>query len=992
MLVFVLHAWAQDRTVSGKVTDADTGESLPGVNVLLKGTGTGITTDLDGNYKISVPSDGGVLVFTFIGMETQEVEIGSRSVINVEMATDIAELSEVVVVGYGAQNAKLSTQSVSKVDSKAFENMPILSAQEALQGQAAGVQMTASSGVAGGQQNIRIRGVSSINAGGQPLFVVDGVPMNDGNGIAYGQAQGGATLNPLQELNPNEIESINILKDASATAIYGSRGSNGVIVINTKKGKAGKTKVNLDLYTGVQDINNRRPTMTADQHRGYIADLFGVSQQDVIDAGLATDGSFDWPDAVIQQGSVSNANLSVSGGDEKTQYFFSGTYFQQDAYAIGNEIERLNTRMNILHNITDKLRVGTNIGIAKVNNDRIGADNNTFAPLTSSYLQLPWVEPRTDNGAYVNTGFIANVLAIEELNTNRVVNRRLTGNAFFEYDIIPGLSLKTDFGTDQFQLEENRRDVDIVSPGGYGYYGITQDNKWLNTTTLNFNKTFGENYISAIGGYSYEEANYAQIQVEGSGFLSDDLPNVASAATPTFTSNEKSGWRLNSLFSRVSYRWNDKLLAEGSIRRDGSSRFGAGNRFGIFWAGSLGYVLSEEAFIQDISAISFLKLKASYGTTGNDQIGNFPSLGLYGAGNDYNGVPGIVPTQAANPQLSWEETTQLDITMNLGLFNDRITLEASYYDKLTDGLLLNVPVPYTTGFVSITQNAGEMKNSGFDVLLNTKNFDGDFKWETSFNIGFLNNEITSLPGASVDDEGREFVIGSASQRAIVGHSVNTFYLIRYSGINPETGDAEWLTKDGEVTSTPTAADRVIVGSAIPDFTGGLTNTFSYKGVSLSGQFTFVSGNSVMYDDLRFTDNPNNWGFFNLNPRLLDYWQNPGDDAYAPALTSPTFGTFGQRSTLQLRDASYLRLRNVTLSYTIPKSAVERIGLRSARVYGQAQNLLTLTAANKGEALGGVEKELEPEINGGGGTNLGAGESFFTLPQAKSFTVGVSLGF
>ncbi|WP_375581049.1 SusC/RagA family TonB-linked outer membrane protein [Marivirga tractuosa] len=815
--------------------------------------------------------------------------------------------------------------------------------------------------------------------------------MNDANdpNNPYSTAQGAVALNPLQELNPNEIESITVLKDASATAIYGSRGSNGVIVITTKKGKAGKTRVNFDFYTGVQDINNRRPTMTADQHRQYIADIVSAQNgidytvQDVIDDGLATEGSFDWPDAVIQQGSVSNANFSISGGDEKTQYFLSGTRFTQDAYAIGNEIERLNTRLNILHNITDKLRVGTNIGIAKVENDRIGADNNTFAPLTSSYLQLPWVLPYDENGAYTNTGFVANVLAIEDLDKNLNVNRRLTGNAYFEYDIVPGLTFKTDFGTDQIQVEENARSVEIVSPGGTAFYQITQDNKWLNTTTLNLDKTFSNHYVNVIGGYSYEQSNFSNIAVAGSGFLSDDLPNTASASTPTITNNNASGWRLNSLFGRASYRYATKYLAEFSLRRDGSSRFGEGNKFGVFYAGSLGYILSEEAFLKDIDAISFLKLSTSYGTTGNDQIGNFPSLGLYQAGNDYNNVPGIVPFQASNPQLSWEETAQLDITMNLGLFNDRITLETSFYDKTTNGLLLNVPVPYTTGFVSITQNAGEMKNTGLDILLNTKNLDGDFKWETSFNLGLLNNEVTALPGATEDADGRQFVAGTASQRAIVGHSVNTFYLIRYSGVNPETGDAEWLTKDGEITTSPTAADRVIVGSAIPDLTGGLTNTFSYKGIALSAQLTFVQGNSVMYDDLRFTDNPNNAGGFNLNPRLLDYWEQAGDQSYSPSLTSPTFGTFGQRSTLQLRDASYLRLRNVSLSYALPKSVIERLGLRSARIYGQAQNLVTFTQ---------VEDELEPEINGLGGNNLGAGESFFTLPQAKSFTAGISLGF
>jgi TonB-linked SusC/RagA family outer membrane protein len=982
MSSLISEAWAQ-RTVSGQVTSGKSGEGLPGVTVRAKGTSTGVTTDFDGNYKIQVPEGANTLVFSFIGFTAQEVEIGNRSVIDVQLQEDVKQLEEVVVVGYGTQSRRFSTQSVSSVGAESFDKMPIVSAQEALQGQAAGVQLVGTSGVAGAQQNVRVRGVASIGAGGSPLYVVDGVPMNDASGIdgGYSNSSGAVALNPLMELNPNEIKSISVLKDASAVAIYGSRGANGVILIETKKGTAGQSRINVDYYKGIQQPTAVRPYMSLDQYNQYQSARQGVPVADLPQTG------FDWPDAIIGQGGMESLNLSASGGSESTQYFLSGTYLSQNTYALGNELEKLNGRLNVTHHFSDRAKVGANIGLASTNNDRISSDNSTFAPLTSSYLHVPYNVPFDESGNYTRLGFIPNILAIENLATSEFITRRTTGNIYFDLEIVKNLTFRTDFGTDQVQTEETFRYPDIVRPGGSGYKRVIQDLKWVNTNTLNYENNFGEDhYVGALLGQSYEESNFNSITVAGSGFVSDRLPNVGSAATPTTTSATGEGWKLNSLFSRVNYRFRDKYLVEGSLRRDGSSRFGVDNRYGTFWAVSGGWILSEESFLQDVGILDLLKLNVSYGTAGNDRIDNFASLGLYAGGSlgDYAGQPGLYPDQAANPLLGWEESAQFDITLNTAILNNRIQLEASLWDKETYGLLMEVPVPFTTGFDDLYQNAGVMRNTGLDLLLNTVNIETaqGFRWNTSLNLGFLKNEVLSLPGASEDDEGRRFVAGSASQRAIEGHSVNTFYLIRYKGVNPETGDAEWLTKDGEVTTAPTGDDRVIVGSAIPKVTGGFTNTFSYKGFDLSAFFTFVSGNHIMFDDLRFMYNMNSG--FNIDPKLLDYWEQPGDNSFAPAFASPTRGTFAQRSTQQLMRGDYIRLRNLSLTYNLPKNLLDKTGfIRTARVYTMAQNWFTFT---------GLEAGLEPEISGGGSNNQRQGESFFTPPQAKTFTVGVSVGF
>lgn len=981
-LVFVV-GYSQ-RNITGKVTDP-AGEPLIGANIVAKeNPATGVVTDLDGSFSINVGTGVSALVVSYTGYTTKEVVLTSDNNYTISLATGQV-LDELVVVGYGTKSARYNTQSVAVLSETSIKNKPVLSPQELLQGQAAGVQMVNSSGVLGAQANVRIRGAASITGGGQPLFVVDGVPMNDD--VRSTTQGGGSGLNPLMNINPSDIESMTVLKDAAAVSIYGSRGSNGVVVIKTKKGGKGeKTNINLDYYTGWSEPTNVVQMLNTTQFTDF--NTAWRSQRNLAAQTLPTD-YFDWPTAVLQTGRSNNINLSASGGTDKTSYYIGGSYLQESGFTIGNESQRLSGRVNLNHVANDWLSFGTNLSFSNVNMDRIGTENNTFAPLTSAYLQLPYVLPRDAAGNLRNTGFIQNVLAIEELNTNYFGTRRTTGNIYADFTLLPGLVFRTDWGLDEIANTEKRRNVNLITPGGSAARDINNDYKWLSTNTLQYDKDFGANHrISLLGGYSYETSRFLGVYVSGNGFASDGLPNVNSASTPTLTDEQVSEWALESQFARASTNLSGKYLAEATIRRDGSSRFGANNRYGIFWAVSGGWLISEENFLKNNSVINFLKLTASYGTAGNDRIGNFSSLALFGGGtlSDYAGSAGLRPIQTPNPDLTWESTAQLDLGISTKLFNERVSLDVSWYDKRTSGILLNVPLPYTTGFASYSRNVGEMQNTGVDVDFKTDIIqNSNLNWNVGINFGYLKNKVLELPNAAVDADGNPFVQGSAVQRAVVGRSLNEFYLVKHNGVNPQTGDFEWLDKSGNPTTTYSANNRVFAGSAIPSLVGGFSTSLDYKGFDLSALFNFTYGNKVYISGLTFMENLNPAAGFNKSTSVLDYWKESGDVAFAPKLSSTTAPLFNQASTNFLQNGSFLRLRNLTLGYNVPTSVFNGQNvIQGARFYVLGQNLWLLKDKNF--------RGPDPEVSANGASNLIQGESFFALPQARILTCGVNLKF
>ncbi|WP_424961976.1 SusC/RagA family TonB-linked outer membrane protein [Ekhidna sp.] len=979
-----LHA---QRSVSGRVTD-DVGEGLPGVNVVIKGTTTGTTTDIDGNYNLQV-NDGDVLVFSFVGFESQEINSGTRSVIDVTMG-GVTELQEVIVQAYGSSTERLNTQQIEVVGKEDFENFPVVSPQNMLQGQAAGVQINSTSGLIGSSQVARIRGVTTFgaNTGSSPLYVIDGVPLNDGSGQnsanQMSTSSGATSLDPLMNLNPNEIESMTVLKDAAATALYGSRGANGVILITTKKGKNGTSNLNFDWFTGWME-----PTVEKD--------VLNFEQWKELRTRLGTDPSTfpeegtDWSDLVRQTGRTNSYSISSSGGNERSTYYIGGTYFNSSSYVIGNEIEKFNGRINLEHEATDFLKIGTNIAVSHLVNDRISAENSTGSPWTVQYLNTPNQPAFDADGNPIPAGF-NNPILLDQERRFELTSRRITGNVFAEAELFEGFTARTDWGLDWLETDQEFRDNEILTPGGFGSKDIRKDNKWLTTNSLSYTKSFSDHTITVFAAQSFETSYRKDTYAESTTYISDELPNTASGAQKTDAFNTGSEWALLSYIGRINYNFAERYIIEGSYRRDGSSRFGADKRYGNFGAVSATWLISQESFFPQNDIVNFLKLTTSYGSSGNDRILNFAAQGLYGAAN-YNGQSGLYLVQPANPELTWETTKQFDVGINAQFFRSRMSLDVSYWIKDTEGILLDVPIPSSTGVPgpSRIENIGEMQNKGIDLTLNGDILDmpNGFRWNSSLNVGFLKNEVTSLPeSVPVDEQGVPYVgqAGFSDVRAILGRSAQEYYLIEYLGINSETGDAEWVDADGNPTTVYTDAVRRYNGSALPDFTGGWSNNFSYKGISLRVFFNFVSGGQVYLAENEFSENILGSGVFNNTTRSLDMWTPDNTDAVAPALTSSTLGTWDNESTRHLFDASYIRLKNVTLAYNLPQSLLAPTGVvKSARVYVMGQNLATF-------ASDVFDNGSDPEVNSNGrDPGTAQGESFYASPQPRTITVGVSIG-
>ncbi|TMM53149.1 TonB-dependent receptor [Maribacter algarum] len=996
MLCLLGISWtqAQEKSITGNITDQDD-VHLPGVNILVKGTTTGTQSDFDGNYAIQA-SMGDVLVFSYLGQATTERRITESNTINVQMQEDAEALEEVVVVGYGNQLEKKIIQNVALIKEEAIENLQVVSADQLLQGQSAGTQIVNASGVLGSAAVIRVRGVNSINSGSQPLIVIDGVPITDTAGNTLNRG-GNTGINPLSYVNPNDIASLTVLKDAGATSIYGSRGANGVILITTKKGKKNsKTTLTLDVNTQFSQSTDVPDILTADEFRQFKSEVATIqngtpTSPEDLNLGAIGSGGTDWLAGVQRTGISQNYNMGIRGGGEKTTFFFGLDYQDTEGFIIGNDQQRAGARINIDTEVNDWLKAGMNLGITNNRLNRVSVENSINAPFTTAFLQSPVVAAFDDEGNFAQSGsFIPNIFARVALNTDELKTFRVIGNAFTEITPFEGLTWRSEFGTDRLDLEETLRNAEFNTPGGSAQQVSVREERWLTNQTLNYTASFNENHnLTILAGLNYEETLRTRLNVTSTGFLTDDLRNLGSGATPTVLNGDRFPSRLFGLFSRLSYDYKGKYLVEGSIRRDGSSRFGANNRFGYFWSAAAGWILSEEPFIQDLNFFDYLSIRGSIGTVGNDRLGTFPSLGLFSAGGlgDYNGESGVIPNQPENPDLKWEESKTIDIGLKSSFLKGRVNFNVSYFKKNTTDLLLNQILPPQTGFTSISRNIGEMENSGFEFELSTVNVRTEnFTWRTNFNLTTIDNQVIQLnEDAATDAEGRRIIDGPI-QRAIEGESLNNFFLIRYVGVNPQTGDAEWLDVDGNITTDPGTGDRVVVGSPLPEFSGGMTNTFKYKNFDLSVLMNYSYGNDIVLDGLRFADgNDAIGGIVNIRRQNLNYWRQAGDNAFLPSPSSPTFNLFNQRSSQQLLDGSYLRLKNITLGYNLPERALDRLGnfVSNVRFYATATNLFTI----KGDELDGIDPEVTDDID-----PLFQGETFFTAPQSQAYSLGVRLTF
>jgi TonB-linked SusC/RagA family outer membrane protein len=979
LMLAQLSVLAQERTVSGKVTSADDGSTLPGVNVVLKGTRTGVVTDMNGDFRISVPSNGGTLVFSFIGYTTNEIEIGTKSVIDVQLASDVTQLSEVVVTGYGTTLKKEFSGVTSTVNASNIEKLPILSANQALQGQAAGVFVTANSGAPGGGISVRVRGQTSINASNDPLYVVDGVPVIAGDLAQSGF--GGQGQNALAGLNPNDIQSIEVLKDAASAAIYGSRAANGVVLITTKRGKSGDSKINFSAWTGWAN-----PTKTVEMLNAQ--EWIDVANEARVNSGLAprTNAQWgwngttdtDWVDEVFQTARTTEYQLNMSGGDSKTRYYLSGSYRDEDGAIIASSYKRGTMRLNLDHQASKLFSFGTSLSLSSDLNQRINNDNNIYGIYSASIL-TPSYKPVTDeNGNYVDALPSFNTNAVRDAYAPRYDNKtnKFIGNLYMNFNILEGLDFRTDFSYDWNAITEDHYEPVTTPqgrPSGAGNFNYRNVGTWIIEPTLRYSKKFADVHsVNAVAGMTFQSRSQFDNSVNGVGFARETLTYLNSAATISGGGSFRTDYKFSSVFGRLNYSFNEKYLASFTVRQDGSSRFGENNKFATFWAVSGGWNFSDESFMDGVEWLDLGKLRVSYGTTGNDGVGNFPWQAAWSGAGNYLDLPAFVPTQIANPDLKWETTATLDFGIELALFGNRLNVNAGYFDRKTTDLLYTVPLPLTTGFASVFKNVGEMSNKGVEldlsgVVLNTSGF----KWDITVNGTFMKNEVVKL----IDD--KPILQGFASA-ILVGEPLGTFWGLNFLGVDPATGSSifEDVNGDGLIT---TALDSKVIGDAQPDFIGGFTNRFSYKGFSLDVFFQFVQGMQIFNNTQQFTLNPGNG--FGMSTEMKRRWRQPGDITDIPkAVTSP--GLNASDNSRYISDGDYLRLKNISLAYDFPSQMLSKVKLRSARLFVTGQNLLTFTRY----------AGADPEISVFANTSTAAGTDFLTQPQNKMYTIGVNLGF
>lgn len=960
LLLVLWHAYAlaQSIPVTGKVTSATDKMPIPGVTVQVKGTSQGTITDINGVFKIETDAKS-TLVFSFVGMQTQEIAVGNRKVINLELEEAKIDLGEVVVVGYSTTSKKLISGSVGVVNQEELKNVPLRTIDGVLQGKAAGVSVSQNSGTPGGQNSIKLRGGSSINASNQPLIVIDGVPVITGS---FGQiGYSGQEIDALSDLSPNDIESFTILKDASATAIYGARAANGVILITTKKGSNQKTSVSLNSSYGLQMLPKERmlDLMNAQEWNEYK----GTNVQ-----GIET----DWMKEILQIAPTSNTELSVSSGNEKTRLFISGNYYNQDGTVKGTSFDRYNARVNVDHKLTEDLSIGANIAMSSTLNHRVEGDQTLFGPLPNA-LSIPAIYPvYNPDGTYNEDGPYANPVAIYNETVNYAKSSRYTSNLNLDYNLFNNLKFNSKIGYDSYSLREHGYDPITVRQGakynGLGIEGTSNVNNLVNSNVLQYATTFSKVHnLDVLGGYSFEKYARTNTYIEAIDFPNENLQFITSAGTIRAASASSLERSMNSFFGQIKYNYNYKYIFTLTSRRDGSSKFGANNRYGNFSAVSFAWRVAEEAFMKKFSNVSELKVRLSAGTVGNDEIGDFRSYGLFKGGYNYGGGSGVAPTQLPNPDLKWESTMQTGMGIDLGLFDNRITINADVYYNRTSDLLLDRPLPPSTGFSIITSNIGELENKGIELVVNTENLKSDFIWNTSFNFAANRNKILKLyDGQPIDDQGR------GGNRVQEGEPIGIFYGYRCLGVDPTTGDLVYddIDKNGEITSD----DRTKIGDPNPDFTIGLTNTFSYKSFDFSVFLHGVYGNDVFNGTRIYLESGS--GEDNQTTTMLRRWKKPGDITDVPRV-GDTY-----KSSRFIENGSFMRIKNVTLGYNLPKSIAQIIYLKSMRVYLSGQNLFTFTSYSG----------MDPEVNYYSSDNVVMGTDFFTYPQSRTILFGLNLGF
>ncbi|SDG24639.1 TonB-dependent receptor [Chitinophaga filiformis] len=995
-----------DTSIQGKVVNSK-GEPQPGATVLIKGTKRGTTANENGVFTLRNVPDNAVLLISALGLKAREIPVtGVSGPLTVTLESGTEALSEVVVVGYGQVKKSDLTGAVATVPVGEIKKVAVTSLDQAIQGRVAGVQVTQNSGAPGGSTTIRIRGGNSIQGDNEPLYVIDGVPFKNGG------AESGSSFNVLSTLNPGDIESMTILKDASSTAIYGSRGSNGVVIITTKRGKAGRTIVSFDTYYGTQDVRRKYPVLNAKEYAAFVNEantndgLPAVYTPQQVEAfGEGT----DWQDEIFRTAPIANYQLSMSGGDEKTQFAVSAGYFTQKGVVENSDFNRYSFRVNLDRKINNKIKVGNSLTINRTatNQSRTDGSLGSAGLVTMAALQFPpLLKARNADGTYLITdpalNFTAdNPVALAFDSKNKNTAYRFFGNIFGEYQIIEGLTLKVLVGIDGILQKQDSylpRSVSSgLAQGGVASIYNEQSVTWLNENLLTYSRTFNKVHsFSALVGYTQQENRTENSNASSRSFVNDILGtgNLGTGAVATIPGSGIGGWGLVSYLGRINYGYRDKYLLTASFRADGSSRFGVNNRFGFFPSGAIAWKVSEEPFLKNNKSVSDLKLRVTYGTTGNqDGIGNYPAYSLLGTQNYVLGnniSTGLGPSQIANPDLSWEKTAQGDVGVDLGLFNSRVMITADAYLKKTSDLLLNVTIPSSSGYSSAIRNLGKVQNKGIELSLSTVNVDGAFRWTTDINYVANRNKVLNIGKAPQIFAGQVANIAQNVNSGIirVGEPLGTFYGYVTDGLYQseaelagladasakKVGDRKYKDLNGDKKIDD--KDRQIIGSAQPKFSGGISNTFSYKGIDLTVFLQGVYGNKILNAN-RFELEYLN-GTTNQDRDMLDRWTptHTNTDIPRAATTRPA----NRISTRQIEDGSYLRLKNIQLGYNLPDAWLKAAKIHSVRLYITAQNLITWTKYSG----------YDPEVNRFGQDNRSQGFDYASYPAAKTFLFGLNI--
>lgn len=1025
---------AQDRTLTGRVTSTEDGTALPGVNVVLKGTTVGTTTDADGRYSLSIPASGGSLVFSFIGLESKEVPIGDLAEVNVSLSLDVTQLSEVVVVGYGVQEKRKLSSSLSSVSGSEISQLATQSFDSQLAGRAAGVQVIMPTGIIGSTPQINIRGINSITSGTFPLVVVDGIPMTTGN-------QSGVTpTNPLSSINPADIESYEILKDGAATAIFGSRAASGVILITTKNGSKnkGRTSIDFSASTGFSEAVSTFDLLNAEQ-------FVEVANEKLANAGLAPaafmdadNTNTDWQDEILRRGSFSNYNLSVGGSSESTNYYFSLGYQYQEGAAVSNAFERLNFTSRVDHTLNKYLKTGAKIQLTRSKTTGLNTGSNALSGNLAGGLKLfPNVkvkDPNNPTGYNLSSdgqvlGQGANTRSIDNNYTNQAFvlannkfeaeESRILANVYADFTPVEFLTFRTFFGIDALGnkdfLSYDPRHGDGRGSNGVVTNSYRQTPLWNWQNTLSFNKDIADHNVDAVVGLEYQKQTFESFFGQGTNF--SDLFFIQNGLISNTFVNQFAGGSFNqtayqSLFGRVNYSFRDRYLLGFSARHDGLSKLAEDVRDGNFFGGSVGYIISEEDFYKNsgiTNVMNSLKIRGSYAEVGNQDIGLFPYLGLYGSAR-YGAQNGIAFSQVGNGDLQWETSKKLNIGADFGFLNDKITFTFDYFNNDIDGNILFVPYPPSLGIPGngINQNIGKIRNSGMEFTINAIPINkGGFVWNVGFNITTVKTEVLETFRNSAG-AWAEVGAGSYEILARVGESLNVIYGYQYAGVNPGNGNPLYVKGDGSIvqrnvnsgtysfydennqtdeTNTTGAAlvstdvsnggDRRILGQQLPKYYGGLTNSFSWKGISLEVFLRFSGGNEIYNQTAQ--DNLMNQDFTNGGKELMKSWTPSETNTDVPKMwinRSAQVNQTGVAISRFVEKGDFVKIQNIVLGYSIPRSILDKTGnfkVSSLRVFAQVQNAFTFSKYT------GIDPEL------------GAGRDNNATPIFRTVTFGLNVG-